>query len=118
VLTGPDGMLTGPDGMMAGPDGVEIRGVYNISVEEQSKFLADVTAYKQGCHKGRFWMKMSVRTSFSSGRSRTLSGRSRASAFTPGRIAASVRAWTRVRADLARIRGCPASAWTRVPAGS
>jgi hypothetical protein len=22
----------------------------------------------QGCHKGRFWMKMSVRTSFSSGR--------------------------------------------------
>jgi hypothetical protein len=38
----------------------------------------------QGCHKGRFWMKMSVRTSFSSGRPCT-------SAFTRGRASASAR---------------------------
>jgi hypothetical protein len=31
---------------------------------------------QQGCHKGRFWRKITVRTSFSS-------GRPRASAFTP-----------------------------------
>jgi hypothetical protein len=31
---------------MAQPDGVEIRGVHNISAEEQSKLLADVAAYK------------------------------------------------------------------------
>jgi hypothetical protein len=28
------------------PDGVEIRGIHNISAEEQSKLLADVAAYK------------------------------------------------------------------------
>jgi hypothetical protein len=31
---------------MAQPDGVEIKGVHNISAEEQSKILADVAAYK------------------------------------------------------------------------
>jgi hypothetical protein len=31
---------------MARPNGVEIRGVHNISAEEQSKLLADVAAYK------------------------------------------------------------------------
>jgi hypothetical protein len=46
VFTGPDGVLTGPDRVMARPDGVEIRGVHIISVEEQSKLLADVAAYK------------------------------------------------------------------------
>jgi hypothetical protein len=46
VFTGPDGVLTGPDRVMARPDGVEIRNVYIISVEEQSKLLADVAAYK------------------------------------------------------------------------
>jgi hypothetical protein len=46
VLTGPDGVLTGVDGVMVRPDGVEIRGVHNISTEEQSKLLADVAAYK------------------------------------------------------------------------
>jgi hypothetical protein len=45
-LTGEDGVLTGADGVMAGPDGVEIRGMYNISAEEQSKFLVDIAAYK------------------------------------------------------------------------
>jgi hypothetical protein len=39
-------MFTGPDGVMARPNGVEIRGVHNISAEEQSKLLADVVAYK------------------------------------------------------------------------
>jgi hypothetical protein len=38
----------------------------------------------QGCHNGRFWMKMSVRTSFSS-------GRPLASAFTRGRGSAFAR---------------------------
>jgi hypothetical protein len=46
VFTGPDGVLTGPDEVMAQPDGVEIKGVYIISVEEQSKLLVDVAAYK------------------------------------------------------------------------
>jgi hypothetical protein len=46
VLSGPDGVLTGADGVMVGPDRVEIRGVHNISAEEQSKFLADIAAYK------------------------------------------------------------------------
>jgi hypothetical protein len=46
VLTGLDGVLTGADGVMVGPDGVEIRGVHNISAEEQDKLLADVAAYK------------------------------------------------------------------------
>jgi hypothetical protein len=46
VLTGLDGMLTGLDRVMAGPNGGEIRDVHNISVEEQSKLLADVAAYK------------------------------------------------------------------------
>jgi hypothetical protein len=53
VLTGPDGLLTGADGLLTGadevmarPDRVEIRGVHNISAEEQSKLLADVAAYK------------------------------------------------------------------------
>jgi hypothetical protein len=46
AFTGADGVLTGPDGVMASPDGVEIRGVHIISVEEQSKLLADVAAYK------------------------------------------------------------------------
>jgi hypothetical protein len=46
VSTGPDEVLTGPKGVMARPDGVEIRGVHNISAEEQSKLLADVAAYK------------------------------------------------------------------------
>jgi hypothetical protein len=43
---GPDGVVTGLDGVMARLDGVEIRGIHNISVEEQSKLLADVAAYK------------------------------------------------------------------------
>jgi hypothetical protein len=38
---------------------------------------------RQGCHKGRNWTKITIRTSFSSGRPRTSSGRPRASAFTP-----------------------------------
>jgi hypothetical protein len=46
VVTGPDGVFTGPDGIMAQPNGVEIRGVHNISAEEQSKLLADIAAYK------------------------------------------------------------------------
>jgi hypothetical protein len=46
VFIGPDGVLTGPDGVMARPNGVEIRGVHIISVEKQSKLLADVAAYK------------------------------------------------------------------------
>jgi hypothetical protein len=46
VVTGRDEVFTGPDGMMARPDGVEIKGVHNISAEEQSKLLADVAAYK------------------------------------------------------------------------
>jgi hypothetical protein len=46
LLTGADRMLTRADGVMAGPDGIEIRGVYNISAEEESKLLADVAAYK------------------------------------------------------------------------
>jgi hypothetical protein len=50
VLTGADGVftgvLTGPDRVMARPDGVEIRGVILVSAQEQSKFLADVAAYK------------------------------------------------------------------------
>jgi hypothetical protein len=46
VLTGEDGVLTRADGVMARPDGVEIRDVHNISTKEQSKLLADVTAYK------------------------------------------------------------------------
>jgi hypothetical protein len=53
VFTGPDGVLTGVDGLFTRPDGVltrsngvEIRGVHNISAEEQSKLLADVAAYK------------------------------------------------------------------------
>jgi hypothetical protein len=36
---------------------------------------ADATGARQGCHKGRFWRKITVRMSFSS-------GRPRASAFT------------------------------------
>jgi hypothetical protein len=53
VLTGPDGVLTEVDGMLTREDGVmarldwvEIRGVHNISTEEQSKLLVDVAAYK------------------------------------------------------------------------
>jgi hypothetical protein len=46
AMTRADGMFTGPDGVMARPNGVEIRGVHNISAEEQSKLLADVVAYK------------------------------------------------------------------------
>jgi hypothetical protein len=46
MFTGPDRVFTGPDGVMAQPDGVEIKGVHNISAEEQSKILADVAAYK------------------------------------------------------------------------
>jgi hypothetical protein len=46
VFTGPDGVFTGPDKVMARPDRVEIKDVHNISVEEQSKLLADVAAYK------------------------------------------------------------------------
>jgi hypothetical protein len=46
AFTGADGVFTGPDGVMVGPDAVEIRGVHNISAEEQSKLLADVAAYK------------------------------------------------------------------------
>jgi hypothetical protein len=46
VLTGPDGVLTGADGVMARLDGVEIRDVHIISIEEQSKLLADIAAYK------------------------------------------------------------------------
>jgi hypothetical protein len=46
VVTRPDGVFTGPDGVMAWPDGIEIRGVHNISAKEQSKFLANVAAYK------------------------------------------------------------------------
>jgi hypothetical protein len=38
---------------------------------------------RQGCHKGRLWRKITVRTSFSSGRPRTSSERPPASAFTP-----------------------------------
>jgi hypothetical protein len=43
---GPDGVLIRVDGVMVRPDVVEIRGVHNISAEEQSKLLADVAAYK------------------------------------------------------------------------
>jgi hypothetical protein len=43
---GTDGVFTGPDEVMARPNRVEIRGVHNISAEEQSKLLADVAAYK------------------------------------------------------------------------
>jgi hypothetical protein len=52
ATTGADGadgaawVVTGLDGVMARPDRVEIRGVHNISAEEQSILLADVTAYK------------------------------------------------------------------------
>jgi hypothetical protein len=53
VFTRPDGVFTrsnevftGVDGVMARPDGVEIRGVHNISAEEENKLLADVAAYK------------------------------------------------------------------------
>jgi hypothetical protein len=46
VVTGPDGVFTGPDGVMAWRDRVEIKGVHNISAEEQSKLLVDVAAYK------------------------------------------------------------------------
>jgi hypothetical protein len=45
----------------------------------------------QGCHNGRFWMKMSAQTSFSSGRPRTPSGRPPTSAFIRGRAHASAR---------------------------
>jgi hypothetical protein len=64
-------------------------------------------------------MKMSIRTSFSSGRPQTSSGRPRTSAFTRGRgftrgcgkncvrtvKIASPRAWTRARGDVARMCG-------------
>jgi hypothetical protein len=46
AMTGADWVFTGPDGMMVRPDRVEIRGMDNISVEEQSKLLADVAVYK------------------------------------------------------------------------
>jgi hypothetical protein len=46
VVTGLDRVVIRPDGVMARPNGVEIRGVHNISAEEQSKLLADVAAYK------------------------------------------------------------------------
>jgi hypothetical protein len=48
----------------------------------------------QGCHNRRFWMKMSVRTSFSSG-CPPASAFTRGRGFTRGRDKAS--AWTRVR---------------------
>jgi hypothetical protein len=67
----------------------------------------------QGCHNGHFLMKMSVRTSFSSGRPWTSSGRPAASAFTRGRGKNRARAvkigsaWMRqcVRADMGRPHG-------------
>jgi hypothetical protein len=52
------------------------------STTAQLREAAELVVY-QGCHNGCFWMKMSVRTFF-------LSGRPLTSAFTRGR------AWTRV----------------------
>jgi hypothetical protein len=46
VVTELDRVFTGPDGVMAQPNGIEIRGVHNISAEEQIILLADVAAYK------------------------------------------------------------------------
>jgi hypothetical protein len=46
LLTEVNRMLTEADRVMAGLDGVEIKGVHNISTEEQSKLLANVAAYK------------------------------------------------------------------------
>jgi hypothetical protein len=56
----------------------------------------------QGCHKGRNWRKITVRTSFSSGRPRLPRGRG----FTRGRVF-TVRGCgkNRIRAD-ARVRPC------------
>jgi hypothetical protein len=63
----------------------------------------------QRCHKGRFWRKITVRTSFSSGRPRTSSGRPRlprGRGFTRRRVfTVRGRGKNRVRAD-ARVRPC------------
>jgi hypothetical protein len=65
----------------------------------------------QGCHNGRFRMKMSVWTSFSSRRPRTSSGHPPASAVTRGRNSASARAGdrasARTRVDTGRGATCP-----------
>ena len=46
VFIGPDEVFIRPNKVMARPDGVEIRGIHNISAEEQSKLLVDVAAYQ------------------------------------------------------------------------
>jgi hypothetical protein len=51
--------------------------------EENFEAIGHAKVFSQGCHKGRNWRKITVRTSFSSGRPRTSSGRPRASTFTP-----------------------------------
>jgi hypothetical protein len=81
--------------------------------------ISNQITFNQACHNGRFWMKMSVRTSFSSGRSPAFAF-TRGSGFTRGRGSASARA--RVPAGMdpqtrphgpvtARLRG---RVWTRV----
>jgi hypothetical protein len=61
----------------------------------------ETTGSEQGCHKGRNWRKITVRTSFSSGRPRTSSGRPRlprGRVFTVrGRSGASARTRARPR---------------------
>jgi hypothetical protein len=59
----------------------------------------------QGCPNGRFWMKMSVRTSFLSGRPRMSSGRPPASAFTRGRGSARARDRVDARKHLSHGHG-------------
>jgi hypothetical protein len=78
--------------------------IYGTLSLDSPIFLRQLTM-TQGCHNGCIWMKMSVRTSFSSGRPRTSSGRPPASAFTRGRGTTRVRGKNRIYADMVRPRG-------------
>jgi hypothetical protein len=55
----------------------------NEKDKEIKASTGDKKGWKQGCHKGRFWRKIIVRTSFSSGHLRTSYKRPRVSAFSP-----------------------------------
>ena len=56
---------------------------YCTSKRKQPWLGGIIASLRQACHNGRFWMKISVRTSFSSIRLRTSSVRPSATAFTP-----------------------------------
>jgi hypothetical protein len=79
-----------------GPDGAG-RGAQMGFPNEDSQ-TRDQTGPDQGCHNGRFWMKMPVRTSFSSGHppaSAVIRGRGSASARARDRASARTRVDTR-----------------------